>query len=255
MVQEERKIRVMIVEDNEELLTKMKRFLMERPGIEIVATERDGERAKDAALMVRPDVLLMDLVLPNADGFSIMAFLLAKKLTDVRVLLLSGISNDFAIQRALALGAYHYMMKPFSLEDLYEHIIQCGADRREGFMEYQEKRSEALNEEEALSMLLQDAFAMSPQLRGTEFLKTAVLIARHEADGRGLITKVIYPAVAQVHVATVNQVERSIRNAITCAWQRGTMRESGIFAKGRKPSNGEVITTLARQKIDGPAQK
>lgn len=239
-----RRIRVMLAEDNDDVIQRIADYLCTKPDIEIVAIERDGIGAKNAAILTRPDVLVLDLILANLDGFAIMQQLREMRITDIRIIVLSGLHSDFMIQRALQLGAYYYMIKPFQVELLYSHIVQS----EPGARRMTEKLYESVDEEQAIVAMLNDVMGMSRRLKGTEYLLRAVMIARGLSNMGGRITKEIYPAVARLYGANSAQVERAIRHAIDRSWERGMLQDSGLFQSGKRPSNGEMIMTLAARK-------
>ena len=88
-----------------------------------------------------------------------------------------------------------------------------------------------------------------PNLKGYQYLKTAVELClndREELDG---ITKRLYPSVARKHRTSADKVEHAIRHAIESAWTRGNMEEQmRIFGysseSGMRPTNSEFITGL-----------
>ncbi len=239
------RIRVMIAEDNEDVAQTIVNCLAMKHDIEIVAVEGNGIAAAHAALITRPDVLVLDIAMPDWDGFAVMQQLREHGLTGTRIIVLSGMRSDFMIHRALQHGAYYYMVKPFDPELLYGHIAQVAPI----LAEKAAPAPDPFDEETALSMALSEVLGLSPRHRGTEYVKSAALIAMNMKQTGGRITKEIYPAVARLYGANPAQVERAIRHAIDCAWTRGIMKDSGLFPGNQRPSNGEVILALADKKL------
>lgn len=238
-------IRVMIAEDNEEVVRTILDYMSVKRDIEIVAVESNGIAAVHAALITRPDVLVLDIAMPNWDGFAVMQQLRDQGLDDTRIIVLSSMNSDFMIRRALQHGAYYYMVKPFEPELLYGHIAQVAPQ----LADPAPAAPDPFDEETALTMLLLDVLGLSPRHSGTEYLKSAALVAMTMKHPSGLITKEIYPAVARLYGANPGKVERAIRHAIDSAWNRGAMQQSGLFQGQRRPSNGDVILALADKKL------
>jgi len=90
---------------------------------------------------------------------------------------------------------------------------------------------------------------IKPNLKGYQYIKTAVELCledREELDG---ITKRLYPSVAKKHSSTADKVEHAIRHAIKSAWDRGCSEQQeqilGYHAKnGYRPTNSELIVGI-----------
>jgi len=112
--------RVLIAEDEDAILASLE-FVVRGAGHE-VRSARDGEEAL-RALAWRPDLVLLDVMLPRASGLEVCAAIRADpRLAGTRVLMLSarGASGDVA--RGLAAGADGYVVKPFSTRELAERL-------------------------------------------------------------------------------------------------------------------------------------
>lgn len=239
------KIRVMIAEDNDDVARVIVDYLSAKEDIEIVAIESNGFVAAHAALTTRPDVLVLDIALPGWDGFAVMQQLREQGLRETRIIVLSGMNSDFMIHRALQHGAYYYMVKPFEPELLYGHIAQVNPH----LTEPAQPKPDPYDEETALTMVLLDVLGLSARHKGTEYLRSAATVAMNMKHMNGRITKEIYPAVARLHDTNPAQVERAIRHAIDRAWIGGHLKASGLFPGTNRPTNGEVILTLAQKKL------
>ncbi|HSN19441.1 MAG TPA: response regulator [Usitatibacter sp.] len=113
--------RVLIAEDEESILASLE-FVVRAAGHE-VRLARDGEQALAALREFRPDLVLLDLMLPRRSGLEVCAAVRADPaLVATKVLMLTarGGSND--ITRGLAAGADAYMVKPFSTRELGERV-------------------------------------------------------------------------------------------------------------------------------------
>lgn len=85
-----------------------------------------------------------------------------------------------------------------------------------------------------------------PNLKGYQYLKTAIILCmkdREELDG---ITKRLYPSVARKHGTSADKVEHAIRHAIKTAWEKGNGEKQKsvfgyCFAEGKRPTNSEFI--------------
>jgi len=89
----------------------------------------------------------------------------------------------------------------------------------------------------------------SPLLSGFTFLSEAAELAAGEEEHQGIITKIIYPAIARKHDKSSESVERAIRFAIVSAWDSGKLEGSWNWSRDNapaRPTNAEMIFRLAR---------
>ncbi|MGC9397646.1 MAG: response regulator [Anaerolineae bacterium] len=121
MAENDRKIRVMIVDDIAEAREQLRKLLSFDPEIEVIATVRSGEDALEVGPEARPDVVLMDINLPGIDGITATGQLLEVCPT-AQVLMLSVQSESDYMRRAMLAGARDYLTKPPSADELLDAI-------------------------------------------------------------------------------------------------------------------------------------
>jgi DNA-binding response OmpR family regulator len=102
--------RVLIVDDEPDVLLLL-RIELEAEGYETLLAA-DGETAVRRILEERPDVVLLDVMMPVVDGWGVLQRL-AEHRTDTRVIVLSAKASDGDVAHALELGAHEYVTKPF----------------------------------------------------------------------------------------------------------------------------------------------
>ena len=103
-------IRVLLVDDHSVVREGLRAFLELQEGIEIAGESGDGEEAIQAAERLRPDVVLMDLVMPKLDGVAAMRAL-RERLPSARVIVLTSFLDDDKLLPALRAGAAGYLLK------------------------------------------------------------------------------------------------------------------------------------------------
>lgn len=109
--------RVVIADDEPNLVLPLE-YMLKREGYEVTVA-RDGQAALEAIGRVRPDLVLLDVMMPLKSGFDVCQVLRADEAQrDLRILLLTAMGRDDDIAKGLALGADAYMVKPFSPKDL-----------------------------------------------------------------------------------------------------------------------------------------
>ena len=138
-------LRVMIVDDAVVVRGLVSRWIDAEPDLKVVASLRTGREAVDQLLRHNPDVVLLDIEMPELDGIEALPLLLEKK-RDLIVIMASTLSrrNAEVSLRALSLGAADYIPKPATnhevttsasfRRDLIEKIRQLGARRKRAFV-------------------------------------------------------------------------------------------------------------------------
>ena len=111
--------RILIVEDDANILTSIQFLLME-DGHEITAV-RDGGQALTAARQCRPDLIVLDIMLPVLSGFEVCRQLRdSPEFRNIKILMLTAHGRESDVKKGLALGANAYLTKPFAPRELVE---------------------------------------------------------------------------------------------------------------------------------------
>ncbi|HEY9301138.1 MAG TPA: response regulator transcription factor [Phormidium sp.] len=116
-------MKVLIVEDDPVMQMGLEQFLEDQPDFQVVGCATNGYRAIETALNLQPDLIIMDIGLPQLDGISATQQIKSKQ-PDIRVVMLTSHKNDTEMVAALASGADAYCVKGTSLEQL-EVAIAC----------------------------------------------------------------------------------------------------------------------------------
>ncbi len=116
-------IRVLIADDHAIVRSGITALLAQVPDIEVVGEASDGQEAITQAAILRPDVILMDLVMPNVDGIEAIRQIKARQ-PDSRILVLTSFAADDKVFPAIKAGALGYLLKESRPADLIEAIRQ-----------------------------------------------------------------------------------------------------------------------------------
>ncbi len=121
-------VRVLIVDDQALVRAGFRMILESEPDIEIVGEASDGQEAIDAAHELKPDVVLMDIRMPNLDGLEATRRLLDDGAAGPRVLMLTTFDLDEYVYEALRAGASGFMLKDTPPEQLVSaiHVVASG---------------------------------------------------------------------------------------------------------------------------------
>ena len=119
----DRPIRVLVADDSELFRDLLSRLIASEPGFEVLAVAADGDQAAHLARALKPDVITMDLEMPDADGFSGIARIMAE--TPTPILVLTASPTEAAGFKALSLGALDILEKPRG-DDLSDYgVLLC----------------------------------------------------------------------------------------------------------------------------------
>lgn len=259
------KIRVLVADDNKEFAATLISYLSKEEDMEVVDIARDGNEAFEKIVSNKPDIVLLDIIMPHLDGLGVL-----EKLNETSMekkpmcIILSAVGQDKITQKAINLGAQYYIVKPFDIEILVKRIKELKYFQpsqyknnfisREIKAQYIDISPENKKNEENLEALVTNVIhevGVPAHIKGYQYLREAIIMVVNNIDIINQITKQLYPEIAQKYGTTPSRVERAIRHAIEVAWGRGqTETVESIFgytvsaAKG-KPTNSEFIAMIA----------
>ena len=112
---------VLVVDDEANILLSLE-FLMKRAGYD-VRIARDGEEALAEIKKARPDLVLLDVMMPKRNGFDVCEIIRANpEWRDMRVIMLTAKGRDVEREKGMAVGADDYITKPFSTRDVLDRV-------------------------------------------------------------------------------------------------------------------------------------
>ena len=245
------RISVLLADDNQTLLRLIADSLSRKPEIEIAGMAKDGVEALEMVQSACPDVLLLDIVMPRLDGFSTLEQLARLDLPKrPHVIMLTGLTRDDFISRAMRLGADYYMIKPFDMQMLYTRILEVArADDAPVYLSGPDTQTGASVDERVTNLFL--SIGIPAHIKGYGYLREAVKMVMENHDLINRITKELYPGIARRFSTTPSKVERAMRHAIDEAWRSGEMEAQyelfgdTIDAKRGSPTCGEMIAQIA----------
>ncbi len=113
--------RVLIVDDEPNIVISVE-FLMKREGF-AVSVARDGEEALECIRAERPDLVILDVMMPKLNGFEVCETVRADpQLAGIRILMLTAKGRETEMRKGISLGADAYIAKPFSTRDLVDRV-------------------------------------------------------------------------------------------------------------------------------------
>ena len=238
-------IKVMLADGCEEFRGMLAEHLAGEADLALLGQTGDGEELLRLVGQLRPDVVVMDLLLTGADGLEVLERLPAPR---PRVLVLSAFANPALAEEVAARGGDYCMLKPCRLSTVVERLRQLA---RSNTCQGEEGPSGDDRELERRVTAIIHEIGVPAHIKGYQYLREAIGLAVADMDVINAVTKVLYPAVARKYGTTASRVERAIRHAIEVAWDRGDLETLQKYfgytvsnAKG-KPTNSEFIAMIA----------
>lgn len=245
------KIKVIVADDNSIVREILVDAICDEEDIEIVATATNGKETIESIKKYKPDVVLLDLIMPLVDGMGVMETIREDAEFAVRpyFVIISAAGKDTIISQALEVGASYFFMKPFDEAALIKRIRQlCTGERAVVHMEPSSAGGEnsQLSIENSVTSLMKK-LCVPLKMVGYKYLREAIIIAINEPDALMSVTKNIYPQVAYKFDTSSGNVERNIRYVIESSWSKiGDKEDKTEFFQilgetERKLTNSEFI--------------
>ena len=237
------KIRVVLVDSDKEQLRSMEQYFSSHAVINVVKKFSDGLEAVNYIKTYpnRFDVLVMDLLLQNKDGLSIIKEMRANKINK-DIIILTGYNSLDIIKQVSMYNINYFMLKPFDLKDLEDQIMNLNIRQTNIIDKNKQLQSE-------ISALLH-SLGIPSHVKGYEYIREGIGLMYNDPSMLGAITKEMYPEIADKYNTTSSRVERAIRHAIEISWDRGDydlMEEvfgHSVDYDRARPTNSEFIATL-----------
>lgn len=233
------KIYIADYENNQEL----KNYFSSSTKYSLVGYATTGSEVVKDVTLLKPDVLVMEVMMPEMDGFMILSELKKQMSNNLpKIIFISHLSHSGFVSKAMSEGASYFMVKPFMPENLDERIKDVLSTAKE------QDSSKGLDEKISNIFI---TIGIPANIKGYQFLREAVKLAVEEPEIIGSITKKLYPTIAQKFDTSSSKVERGMRHAIEVAWNRGKIENINtlfglkIYNANEKPTNGELIALIA----------
>ena len=237
---------VLIADSSEEFCTALSAALQRTERFAVAGVAGDGEQAMQLLEERRPDILVLDLMMPKKDGLSVLKSISGWERRPA-VVATTGFMTDYVASAAAGLGVAYLILKPCDLQALVDRLEELRSDSSRPLT----IRRPAQQSIEALVTGIIHEIGVPAHIKGYQYLREAIIIAVNDMDVINAITKVLYPQVAKTFQTTPSRVERAIRHAIEVAWDRGDLDTLQRFfgytvsnTKG-KPTNSEFIALIA----------
>ena len=242
----------------ENLLALLEEYISAQEDMEVIGVAHNGQDCLSMLENVDPDILILDIIMPHLDGLGVL-----EKLREVKrgampnVIMLTAFGQEDVTKKAVDLGASYFILKPFDMENLVNHIRQVSGKGQSVLKNHSHSLAIVLklnqkpkNLDASITSIIHE-IGVPAHIKGYLYLREAISMVYNDIELLGSITKVLYPDIAKKYNTTASRVERAIRHAIEVAWSRGNIESiSSLFGytvsmTKAKPTNSEFIAMVA----------
>ena len=258
----EKQIKILVADDNSESRERVVSYLKGDTNNHVFEATSGSELVLKAKTE-NPDIILMDLILKEKDGFSAIEELHACACA-AKIIVISSLTSETFIQKAMSMGVMYYMIKPCDLLSVEKRIKELVLPDVVSGNVVREIANPMLKAETHITIpqiknkyieeKITNIFmtvGIPAHIKGYQFLREAILMAIDNPEIINSITKQLYPTIASKFETTSSKVERAIRHAIEVAWNRGKIENINnvfgikVYSSQEKPTNGEFIALVA----------
>ena len=252
-------IKIIVADDNRNLCEMLQNYFQGQEDINIVGVAYNGLEAWELIQTKEPDVIILDVVMPNLDGLSVLERINAQTtMKRPKIIMLTAFGQESLTHQAMMLGVDYFILKPFDLDVLSKRIRSLTQDIPSSMpTQFSASASpivtsvgNGLNLNAEVTTIMHQ-ISIPAHVKGYQYIRDAILMVVEDVSLLGAVTKELYPGIAKKHNTASSRVERGIRHAIELAWVRGqTDTLKRIFGysmniERQKPTNSEFIALLA----------
>lgn len=253
---EDEKFKVLIGDFDESFAERVKTEFNKEENFETIGIVHDGESVAEAVKEFTPDVIIINIILPNLDSLTILESINQVQYTVPPVIIvISPFSSESMITKVMEEGAAYFFIKPFDIKILIKRvreIIGLSEKRKTTFS----RVSISSKEDKNLDLLITqsiNSIGIPANVKGYNYLRSAIRIIVRENKEDYALTKNVYPLIAIKYQTTPCRVERAIRHAIEITWKKNKeIMEEMLYGRSGlnnkiKPSNAQFIANLANK--------
>ncbi len=254
----EKNTKIMIVDDNQSLCKILQNYLQSQEDLIIVGIANDGLEAIDLIQTQEPNLIILDLVMPNLDGLGVLERINARGLmTRPKIIMLTAFGQEALTRQAMMLGVDYFILKPFDLDIIGKRIRSLTNDLQSTASNMSSPTMPVMPTAGNGKNLFIEVTTIMHQIgipahvKGYHYIREAILMVVKDVSLLGAVTKELYPGIAKKFNTAPSRVERGIRHAIELAWERGhadTLKRIFGYSMNierQKPTNSEFIALLA----------
>lgn len=257
------KIKLMIVDDGTQMTTLINNHFLNSNAFDTIISPANADEIIKLVKENTPDILICDVVMPGRDGFAVIEEIHSSNeiMFKPKIIVLSALSGEIFISKAISLGASYYILKPFDINTLFERTLEIYSQKSKSVFSTTNLNEDTTahmpvkpNRNKVIDEKISNIFitvGIPAHIKGYQFLREAIKMAIDQPEIINSITKQLYPNIAFKFSTSASKVERAIRHAIEVAWNRGRIENINslfgvkVYGANDKPTNGEFIALVA----------
>jgi len=226
-------ISVLIADDNIELAGIIRTKFELEGGMIVKGIARDGLTAIQMINDLEPEIVILDIVMPNLDGIGVL-----ERIREARpaqrpiIIVITAVGQDTFVRKAMELGADYFIMKPFDINILISRMKQLYDEKSNNMNALLDEEQKGhtctthgdniLPVDRIITNMISNV-GITPNIIGFHYLREAIKLSIDNPAALNSVSKRIYPVIADKYNTTVRNVDRAIRCAI-----KGASRKSGF---------------------------
>lgn len=253
-----KEVNIIVADDNRNFCDMLQNYFQGQDGLSVVGVAYNGLEAMELIQTKEPDLIILDVVMPNLDGLGVLERINARTtFRRPKIIMLTAFGQESLTQEAMMLGVDYFILKPFDMEILRKRILSLTIEKSPEPPRFSYSSSPIVAVVGSELNLVSEVTNVMHQIgipahvKGYQFIREAILMVVDDVSLLGAVTMRLYPSIAKKYGSAPSRVERGIRHAIELAWERGqTDALKRIFGysmniERQKPTNSEFIALLA----------
>ncbi|MDD6795939.1 MAG: sporulation transcription factor Spo0A, partial [Clostridiaceae bacterium] len=201
---EDSKISVLIADDNKEFCSILNDYFLNQRDIVVTGIANDGREALQLIEERKPDLVVLDIIMPHLDGLGVLERLNSMNLEKFpRIIVLSAVGQDKITQQAITLGADYYVVKPFDMDIFTKRIREMFSTGESNLAANRETQVPIMQREAAATRGPIDLEAeitniihevgVPAHIKGYMYLREAITMVVNDMELLSAVTKELYP--------------------------------------------------------------
>jgi len=240
---------VIVCDDNTKWREELVEMIRKESQFEVVAQACNGRIAIELIEELRPEIIILDIVMPECDGVYIVNHIRKTiKGYDPFIYILSGLGTDSIIMELNELNVNFYSMKPVKADVIIRNLNIVGGYRN--IEKTSVSKGDKVVQEDTLEGVIKEVLlrlGMKPHLISSKCVIDSLVIYMNSPESEHGLTKILYPQIAEKYCIYNSSVEKNIRSAVSRMQRNKTELYCEIFAYHTigRITNGEFLSVMA----------
>lgn len=244
-------IRLMIIDDNCDNCELLNDYFNRLPDVKVVGTAYNGQEGYELFKELKPDIVLLDVIMPIMDGFGFLDQAKQDNLLELhRVIMISEISQESIVRHAFHLGAHYYILKPLDLVFLTNRIRYIAKEIQQAQTKSSPREIlRPMDVQSKIAKILIDS-GLPVHTLGYKYFDCALNYLINDNCEIFSITKSVYPYVASKFDTSSSCVDKAMRHSLSLAFTQNNkmltlfLKDMNYHNLAIKPSNSEYLNLI-----------